>query len=123
MLQTVIFLLATTGSLTWRQAPADHLQAEIDQADTESRELAEELAGLLEVLEMVQVNKKVTLAENIYTDIVLRIQQIAGATEQENLIKLSETVKAKRMEEEELREYKDQLQHLLRSQLEIKGEI
>ena len=47
----------------------------------------------------------------------LRIQQIveAMAREQENLIKLSETVKAKRMEEKELTESINQLQHLLRS--------
>ena len=117
MIQTVIFLLATTGSLSSTQTPASNLQAEIEQASTESRELTEELSELLDLL---QSNKKITVEENIFADILLRIQQIAEATEQENLIRLSETVKGKRMEEEELTRSIDDLQNLS-SLLENRG--
>ena len=117
MIQTVIFLLATTGSLSSTQTPASNLQAEIEQASTESRELTEELSELLDLL---QSNKKITVEENIFADILLRIQQIAEATEQENLIRLSETVKGKRMEEEELTRSINDLQNLS-SLLENRG--
>ena len=50
-----------------------------------------------------------------------RIQPIAEATEQESLIKLSEDVKAKRLEEQQLTQSLNQLQNL-RSQLENRGE-
>ena len=38
--------------------------------------------------------------ENIFHEIVEKIQDLAEATEEENLIKLAETVKNKRMKEE-----------------------
>eukprot|EP00091_Calanus_sinicus_P014024 TRINITY_DN31360_c0_g1_i1.p1 TRINITY_DN31360_c0_g1~~TRINITY_DN31360_c0_g1_i1.p1 ORF type:complete len:136 (-),score=50.26 TRINITY_DN31360_c0_g1_i1:66-449(-) len=40
--------------------------------------------------------------ENIFHEIVEKIQDLAEATEEENLIKLAETVKHKRMKEEQL---------------------
>ena len=110
MLQTVIVLLATGSlSLSALLSPPTNLQAEIERANTESQELAEELSGLLELL---QSDKEITLADNIFTDILLRIQEIAQAAEQENLIRLSETVKGKRMEEEELTQSINDLQNL-----------
>merc|ERR1711894_729399 len=104
-LHTVIFLLATAGCLS----SANILQAEIERATTESQDLARELSDLLDLL---QSNQKVAVAENVMTDIVLRIQEIAEAAEQENLIRLSEKVKGKRMEEEELTRALNDLQSL-----------
>ena len=110
MLQTVIVLLAT-GCLPLSAAvpPPVNLQAEIERASTESQDLAGELSGLLDLL---QSDQEISLAENIFTDILLRIQEIAEAAEQENLIRLSETVKGKRMEEEELTQSINDLQNL-----------
>ena len=50
-----------------------------------------------------------------------RILQIAEATEQKSLIKLSEDVKAKRLEEQQLTQSLNQLQNLC-PQLENRGE-
>ena len=112
-LHTVIFLLATAGCLF----SGNILQAEIERATTESQDLARELSDLLDLL---QSNQKVSVAENVMTDIVLRIQEIAEAAEQENLIRLSEKVKGKRMEEEELTRAINDLQSLS-SLLENRG--
>ena len=112
-LHTVIFLLATAGCLS----SGNILQAEIERATTESQDLARELSDLLDLL---QSNQKVAVAENVMTDIVLRIQEIAEAAEQENLIRLSEKVKGKRMEEEELTRAINDLQSLS-SLLENRG--
>ena len=118
MLETagVIFLLAA-GSLSSAHTGETNLQAEIQRASTESQELAEQLTELLDLL---QANRKITVAEDVSTDIVLRIQDIAEATEQENLIRLAETVKGKRMEEEELTQSINHLQDLS-SLLENRG--
>ena len=120
MIQAVIFLLAVTGSLSSAQTHPTNLQAEIERASTETRELTEELSELLDLLDLLQSNKKIAVAENIFADILLRIQEIAEATEQENLIRLSETVKEKRMEEEELTRSIYDLQNLS-SLLENRG--
>ena len=112
MLQTVVmFLLLAAGSLSSAQTQENknNLQAEIQRASTESQELAEELSDLLDLL---QSNRKITVAEDIFTDIVTRIQEIAEVTEEENLIRLAETVKGKRLEEEELTQSINHLQDL-----------
>merc|ERR1712142_157269 len=62
--------------------------------------LADDLNDLLTSIE--SLDKGDFADENIFHEIVDKIQDLAEATEEENLIKLAETVKNKRMKEEQL---------------------
>ena len=67
---------------------------------TEIETLADDLNDLLTSIE--SLDKGDFADENIFHEIVDKIQDLAEATEEENLIKLAETVKNKRMKEEQL---------------------
>ena len=53
-----------------------------------------------------------SVTEEVVGEIVTRIQEIGEATEEENLINLSRTVKTRRREEEQLQESIESLQRL-----------
>ena len=93
---STMFLLAVV-SVSWQSDGAD-LQAEIDRTNLESQKLAAELTELLKEIG----ENKVTVDEEIFADILERIQEIAEATEEDNFIRLSEAVRSKRLVEEEL---------------------
>ena len=88
--------------------------SDLAEASLESQVLAEELQRLLARLEE---ESGLETDEEVLRDIVARIQEIGEATEEENYIRLTETVKQKRREEEELQVSIKNLQHL-REQLE-----
>ena len=67
---------------------------------TEIETLADDLNDLLKTIESLDQGDFAD--ENIFHEIVDKIQDLAEATEEENLIKLAETVKNKRMKEEQL---------------------
>ena len=89
--------------------------SQLEAASQESQELAEELSHLLD---RIEVNQDLVANQEILTEIVDRIQEIGEATEEDNFIKLSETVKQKRKEEEQLHESINNLQKL---QSELEG--
>ena len=67
---------------------------------SEIETLADDLNDLLTTIESLDEGDAAD--EKYFHDIVEKIQELAEATEEENLIKLAETVKNKRMKEEEL---------------------
>ena len=83
--------------------------SDLEEASFESRVLAEELQGLLTRLEE---ERGLETDEEVLRDIVTRIQEIGEATEEENYIRLTETVKQRRREEVELQASIKNLQHL-----------
>ena len=89
--------------------------SDLEEASLESRVLAEELQGLLTRLEE---ERGLETDEEVLRDIVTRIQEIGEATEEENYIRLTETVKQRRREEVELQASIKNLQHLAE---ELKG--
>ena len=78
------------------------MMSQLQAANLESRHLAEELSQLLTRIE--SNNGDLEVEESVVQEIVERIQEIGEATEEDNLIRLSETVKQKRREEELLQE-------------------
>ena len=95
------------------------MESDLEEASQESQVLAEELQRLLARLEE---QRDLETDEEVLRDIVTRIQEIGEATEEENYIRLTETVKQKRREEEELQASINNLQRL-REELEgINGE-
>ena len=85
------------------------MESDLEEASLESQVLAEELERLLTRLEE---ERGLETDEEVLRDIVTRIQEIGEATEEENYISLTETVKQKRREEEELQASIKNLQHL-----------
>ena len=109
VLFTVLVSLVGASVLETSQMVSD-----LAEASLESQVLAEELQRLLARLEE---ESGLETDEEVLRDIVARIQEIGEATEEENYIRLTETVKQKRREEEELQVSIKNLQHL-REQLE-----
>merc|ERR1711955_7507 len=70
---------------------------ELEAVSRETQDLANELS---ELLARVESNKELAADENVFREIIDRIQEIGEATEEENLIELSKTVKKKRQEEQ-----------------------
>ena len=79
------------------------------------KDLADELS---ELMARVEGNDNVVVDQNIFREIIDRIQEIGEATEEENLIELSKTVKKKRQEEQLLF---DSIKNLEKLEAEIKG--
>ena len=90
------------------------MESDLEEASQESQVLAEELQRLLTRLEE---ERDLETDEEVLRDIVTRIQEIGEATEEENYIRLTETVKQKRREEEQLQASIKNLQRL-REELE-----
>ena len=80
-----------------------------------SKDLANELS---ELLARVESNKELAADEDVFREIIDRIQEIGEATEEENLIELSKTVKKKRQEEQLLF---DSIKKLEKLEEDIKG--
>ena len=89
--------------------------SQLEAASLESQVLAVELSHLLD---RIEVNQDLVANQEILHEIVDRIQEIGEATEEDNFIKLSETVKQKRKEEEQLHESINNLEKL---QSELEG--
>ena len=78
------------------------MMSQLQAANLESQHLAQELSQLLTRIE--SNNGDIEVEESVVQEIVERIQEIGEATEEDNLIRLSETVKQKRREEVLLQE-------------------
>merc|ERR1711955_33277 len=88
---------------------------ELEAVSRETQDLANELS---ELLARVESNKELAADENVFREIIDRIQEIGEATEEENLIELSKTVKKKRQEEQLLY---DSIKKLEKLEEDIKG--
>ena len=83
---------------------------EIDLANNEAKVLADELTDMLTRIEIE--GEDIFQDEELYKEIVEKIKDLAEATEEENLIKLTQTVKDRRIKEEEYQNSVANLQQL-----------
>merc|ERR1719312_619067 len=88
----------------------DNIKSEIHSANNEAKNLAEEMNELLKRVE--KEDKENFQNEDLYKELVGKIEDLALATEEENLIKLTETVKSRRIQEEEYQNSLSNLQYL-----------
>merc|ERR1712168_197133 len=87
-----------------------NIKSEIDSVNNEVKNLSDEMNVLLERIE--KDGEEIFQNEDLYKKLVDMIEELAQATEEENLIKLTETVKDKRIQEEEYRNSLTNLQFL-----------
>merc|ERR1711892_177513 len=111
---TMFACLALTFLILYSAASAleddSEIIGEINVANQEAKNLAEDLTDLLARFEIE--GEEAFQNEEIYKDIVDKIQELAEATEEDNLIKLTETVKDRRIKEEEFQNSVENLQQL-----------
>merc|ERR1711913_145355 len=109
MITVHFFLLLSLHSVVYALEDEDDIISEIDIVN-EAKNLADEMSSLLKKIE---VDGEETFEnEELYMEIVDKIEALAQATEEENLIKLTETVKDRRIQEEEYQNSLINLQHL-----------
>merc|ERR1712106_1066100 len=100
---TMFSCLALTFLVLFSAASAleaeSEIISEINVANQEANNLAEDLTDLPARFETE--GEEAFQNEEMYKDIVDKIQELAEATEEDNLIKLTETVKDRRIKEEE----------------------
>ena len=107
-----IFLFSVLVSacvVTSLEATTDIIN-EIDLANNEAKVLADELTDMLTRIEIE--GEDIFQDEELYKEIVEKIKDLAEATEEENLIKLTQTVKDRRIKEEEYQNSVANLQQL-----------
>ena len=85
-------------------------KSEIDSISNEAKNLAEDMTELLKKVE--KEGAEIFQNEDLYKELVDKIEDLAQATEEENLIKLTETVKDRRIQEEEFQDSLSNLQYL-----------
>jgi len=112
LLGLTIFLVLVCSTF---QLNSKVMSEELEAISRESQDLADELS---ELMARVEGNDNVVVDQNIFREIIDRIQEIGEATEEENLIELSKTVKKKRQEEQLLF---DSIKNLEKLEAEIKG--
>merc|ERR1711936_255579 len=123
---TALILILTAGASGQRHQGDKVLKSEIEQAASESRHLADELAGMLDRLEIEEersaaVNAAV-LGEQEEVEAALKvmvekIEKLAKASEDSSSETVSGLVKKKRVKEQELRKTLERLE-LVASQIE-----
>ena len=104
-----ILVLSLSALDFCHQPPHTDYRAEIERANLQSQDLVEELSELMTKID----ENKVNVDEEIFAVIVERIQEIAEAKEEDNLIRLSERVKSARLGEEELQQSVTELQDFI----------
>merc|ERR1712243_397837 len=75
-----------------------NIKSEIDSVNNEAKSLADNMNKLLG--RIAEEDKEIFQNEDLYKELVDKIEDLALATEEENLIKLTETVKDRRIQEE-----------------------
>merc|ERR1711892_675199 len=84
--------------------------SEIEIVNNEAKSLAEDLTDLLKRFEIE--GEEMFQNEELYKEIIDKIQELAEATEEDNLITLAKTVKDRRIKEEEFQNSVANLQQL-----------
>ena len=106
---TMITILVLTVLASCSEALDTNYPAEIERANLQSQELVEELSDLWRKID----ENKVNVDEKIFAVIVERIQEIAEAKEEDNLIRLSEKVKSARLGEDQLQQSVTELENFI----------
>merc|ERR1712106_596580 len=111
---TMFACLALTFLVLFSAASAledeSEIISEINAANQKAKNLAEDLTDLLARFETE--GEEAFQNEEMYKDMVDKIQELAEATEEDNLIKLTETIKDRRIKEEEFQNSVENLQQL-----------
>merc|ERR1711872_33284 len=110
MLICVPFILLTLDSFGYAYEDKIDIKGEIDVVNNEAENLADEMTELLKKIEIE--GEEIFQNEELYKELVDKIEELAKATEEENLIKLSETVKDRRIQEEKYQNRLTNLQYL-----------
>merc|ERR1712243_358340 len=110
MLICVSFILLTLGSFGYAYEDRIDIKGEIDVVNNEAENLADEMTELLKKIEIE--GEEIFQNEELYKELVDKIEDLAKATEEENLIQLSETVKDRRIQEEKYQNRLKNLQYL-----------
>merc|ERR1712025_1105230 len=110
MLICLPFILLSLDSFGYAYEDRNDIKGEIDVANNEAENLADEMTELLKKIEIE--GEEIFQNEELYKELVDKIEELAKATEEENLIKLSETVKDRRIQEEEFQDSLSNLQFL-----------
>merc|ERR1712058_155418 len=110
MLICLPFILLTLDSFGYAYEDRIDIKGEIDVVNNEAENLADEMTELLKKIEIE--GEEIFQNEELYTELVDKIEELAKATEEENLIKLSETVKDRRIQEEKYQNRLTNLQYL-----------
>merc|ERR1712098_937082 len=110
MLICLPFILLTLDSFGYAYEDRIDIKGEIDVANNEAENLADEMTELLKKIEIE--GEEIFQNEDLYKELVDKIEELAKATEEENLIKLSETVKDRRIQEEKYQNRLTNLQYL-----------
>merc|ERR1711982_118828 len=87
-----------------------NFKSEIGSISNEAKNLADDMTELLKKVE--KEGAEIFQNEDLYKELVDKIEDLAQATEEENLIKLTETVKDRRIQEEEFQDSLSNLQYL-----------
>ena len=93
---SLIFL--SLGSMGNNIKDRINIKSEIDSVNNEAKSLADNMNNLLG--RIAEEDKEIFQNEDLYKELVDKIEDLALATEEENLIKLTETVKDRRIQEE-----------------------
>merc|ERR1712223_1581841 len=121
-----LILILAAGASGQRHQVDEVLKSEIEQAASESRHLADELAGMLDRLEIEEERSAAVNAavlgeqeevEEALKVMVEKIENLAKASEETSSETVSGLVKKKRVKEQELRKTLEQLE-LVASQIE-----
>merc|ERR1712243_410272 len=106
-LSLIFFSLGSMGNALEGRS---NFKSEIDSISNEAKNLAEDMTELLKKVE--KEGADILQNEDLYKELVDKIEDLAQATEEENLIKLTETVKDRRIQEEEFQNSLSNLQFL-----------
>merc|ERR1712243_419648 len=94
-LSLIFFSLGSMGNALEGRG---NFKSEIDSISNEAKNLAEDMTELLKRVE--KEGAEIFQNEALYKELVDKIEDLALATEEENLINLTETVKDRRIQEE-----------------------
>merc|ERR1712002_490727 len=110
MLICLPFILLTLDSFGYAYEDKIDIKGEIDVVNNEAENLADEMTELLKKIEIE--GEEIFQNGDLYKKLVDKIEELAQATEEENLIKLTETVKDRRIQEEKYQNSLTNLQYL-----------
>ena len=107
---SILFSVLVSACVATSLEDKSEIVNEIDLANNEAKVLADELTDMLTRIEIE--GEDIFQDEELYKEIVEKIKDLAEATEEENLIKLTQTVKDRRIKEEEYQNSVANLQQL-----------
>merc|ERR1711970_1013681 len=105
-LSLIVLSLGTMGNAEDRT----NIKSDINSFNNEAKNLANDMTELLKRVE--KEGEEIFQNEDLYKELVDKIEELAQALEEENLIKLTETVKDRRIQEEEYQNSLTNLQYL-----------